>query len=126
MSWDWLFTFTDPTIDWNYAMVTLVVRFIGVFVVMAFMQVALQISSRIVRQIEGRREAAAAPHLAVPAGEPASTHAVVEAVDVLTAAAIGTALALETGAATVGATTEAAGSTWALAGRMRQLQRAPR
>lgn len=128
---DWLLTFADPTIDWNYAMVTLVVRFIGVFIVMLVMQVALQISSVAVRRIEARQaaaaEVAAAPQPAAPAvvkaGEPAEPTP--SLVDDATAAAIGLALALEA-QASASSGTEAGPSSWAVAGRLAQLNRLPR
>jgi hypothetical protein len=126
---DWLLTFADPTIDWNYAMVTLVVRFIGVFVVMFVMQVALQVSSYAVQRVESRgAETAAAGGVAVPppvvkAGEPAEPTPAVS--DEATAAAIGLALALEMRAAASTAA-GAAPSSWAVAGRLTQLNRLPR
>ncbi len=125
---DWLFTFADPTIDWNYAMITLLVRFIGVFFVMAAMQIALQVSSRVIRRIEAPVGAAPAPAAGVASSAPSEAATVAAAaedgVDELTAAAIGLALALEarppTGAADAGTT------SWAAAGRIQQLNRLPR
>ena len=130
MNWDWLFTYTDPAIDWDYAMITLVVRFIGVFLVMGVMQVALQVSSRVVRRIESRAEAApavAAAMVAATAAEPASTHEVADGLDALTAAAIGLALSLDQRSGS-GATIApvASASAWAAAGRLHQLNRLPR
>ena len=54
---DWLLQYADPSIDWGYASVTLIVRFIGVVVVMFVMQVALQVSSRIIGVIDARARA---------------------------------------------------------------------
>ena len=130
MNWDWLFTYTDPSIDWDYAMITLVVRFIGVFLVMGVMQVALQVSSRVVRRIESRAEAApAAPAavIAATAAGPESPNEVADGVDAVTAAAIGLALALEQ-RSTSGTTIAPVASTsaWAAAGRLHQLNRLPR
>ena len=122
---DWLFTFADPTIDWDYAMITLVVRFIGVFFVMAAMQVALQVSSMVIRRIEAPAEvAAAATVVTAPSDTPPAAAAVEEGVDELTAAAIGLALALESRPA-AGAS-DATTTAWASAGRIQQLNRLPR
>lgn len=126
---DWLFTFADPTIDWNYAMVTLLVRFIGVFFVMAVMQVALQISSRVVQRIEAPAEQpAASPAAASAAAEaPAKPKVPADTLDDATVAAIGLALALESRpAATAAEPTSGASSAWAAAGRIHQLNRNPR
>lgn len=117
---NWLFHYADPTIDWDYAMVTLVVRFIGVFIVMAVIQVALQLSSRLVAVVESR----SAPAEATVAA-PAATTAIAPqetALDEATAAAIAMALALE---ARAGSVPPAPGTTspWGVAGRLQQLRR---
>jgi hypothetical protein len=129
MSMDWLFTFADPTLDWNYAMVTLLVRFIGVFFVMAVMQVALQVSSRIVQRIEAPAKQPVAVSAAPSAGAEAAAAPKVpaDALDDATVAAIGLALALESRpAATAAEPASGASSAWATAGRIHQLNRNPR
>lgn len=50
---DWLLQYTDPSIDWGYAMSTLVVRFLGVFVVLGIVQAAIQVASRVIGAFEG-------------------------------------------------------------------------
>lgn len=122
---DWLLRYADPSIDWNYAMVTLVVRFIGVFIVMAVVQVALQAASVVVRRIEapdGREEAPALVSLEL------SAMAAHEAeLDGPAVAAIALALSLEEqqqAAARRSSSPAAAGkpSAWAMAGRLRGLR----
>ncbi len=117
---DWLLRFADPTIEWDYALITLTVRFVGVFVVMFVMQVALQASARLVQRIERRRKALVAATLAAPTpfdeeAEP----------DGATAAAIGLALALE-GRRPAPGVAASGSSSWAIAGRMQRLHRQPR
>ena len=62
--WDWLFSGVLPEVSeqWNYAMITLVVRFIGVFVVMFIMQLALQASAGAVRLAEKRQARTVQPN----------------------------------------------------------------
>jgi hypothetical protein len=123
---DWLFKFTDPSVDWNFAIVTLMVRFIGVFVVMFVMQVALQVSSRLVRAYEERGAAGPAPVVPEPLA-PAPPPASPVAPDSATLVAIGLALALEAHPAPAADLGGGPGpSPWAMAGRLRQLQRTPR
>jgi hypothetical protein len=117
---DWLLRYADPTIDWDYAMVTLVVRFIGVFVVMAVIQVALQFAARLVAMVE-RRGAVAATSGSPPAALSIATPAPNE-IDEATVAAIGAALALEARAGSA-PPTPGATSSWGLAGRIQQLRR---
>jgi len=123
---DWLLTYADPTIDWNYALITLVVRFIGVFLVMGVMQIALQISSATVRWFEARPQvtASAAPLIQTPTAKAPPASGLEDA----TAAAIGTALEIEfrTAPAVVQGRAGEGGSTWAAAGRWKQLDRSPR
>jgi Na+-transporting methylmalonyl-CoA/oxaloacetate decarboxylase gamma subunit len=127
---DWLFTYADPNIDWDYAVLTLIVRFIGVFVVMIVMQVALQLSSAVLRRYEARPQPAPVVAAAIDSQQDrsAATTAAVPDLDDATAAAIGLALALETRAAvhTTAASHGASSSAWAAAGRFQQLNRAPR
>ncbi len=126
---DWLFQYADPSIDWDYAMITLIVRFIGVFFVMLAMQVALQVSSRVVQRIEAKETAGVgATSQAPPAGAPPPAPAVAaveDDLDEITAAAIGAALAMET-RAPAGRANAGDASAWAVAGRLQQLNRLPR
>jgi hypothetical protein len=121
---DWLFRYADPTIDWNYAMITLLVRFIGVFIVMLVMQLALQASSRILRLYERRGESTGASPAVAAFEEPLAEAAGIEDAEL---AAIALALALEARPPVAAALESGAGpSPWSVAGRMQQLQRAPR
>jgi hypothetical protein len=127
---DWLFRFADPSIDWNYAMIGLLVRFIGVFFVMFVVQVALQISARAVRVIEARqmsRQATTQQAPVAPAAMPASAEEL-GALEPAVAAAIGVALALESHALRPRQAPGASGgpSAWAVAGRLAQLDRRPK
>lgn len=141
---DWLFARADPTIDWNYAMITLVVRFIGVFVVMAVVQVAMQAASRAIQAVESRTalRAAAATAAASPSAAPAASPMPMMSLDVSamadgdavldgrTVAAIGLALSLEAeqeaaAARRLSAAAQGLGgkaSAWRLSGRLRGLR----
>lgn len=122
---DWLFRFADPSIDWNYAMVTLVVRFIGVFVVMAVVQVALQASSLVIHRIEARTAAPAQVEAQEVVSLDLSAIAAGDAeTDGATVAAIALALALDEqkGRAAVAPPSTGRPSAWAIAGRMRSLR----
>jgi hypothetical protein len=113
---DWLVRYADPTLDWSYALVTLVVRFAGVFVVMLVMQAALQVAAAAVARIERRRRRAAPP-------PPAAARPRADAgLDDDVVAAIGLALALEGGGAPTAPSPRV--SPWVIAGRMESL--APR
>ena len=112
-------------------MVTLVVRFIGVFVVMLAMQGALMIAAKVVQRIEEEEVPVVA---GVTSGEAVAVDtapvvdgvaAVPSGVDDATAAAIGLALAMEARRAPASAS-EAGSSSWAVAGRLQQLTRLPR
>lgn len=128
--WDWfrhwLFSGVLPEVAerWDYAMITLVVRFVGVFVVMATMQVALQISARIVRALEKRRTGRDERNPVldpVPATsvEVFGSAAEESSLDAATIAAVGVALALE--ARPPMAPSPAGGpSAWSSSSRMRQ------
>jgi len=127
--WDWLFSGVLPEVaeQWDYAMITLVVRFIGVFVVMAIMQVALQASARGVKALE-KRQANKGPSPSTPAASapvlfevdaPTTTEA---GLDAATLAAIGLALALESRQPVAGATVGGP-TVWSAGWRMRQLPR---
>lgn len=128
--WHWLFSGVLPEVSeqWDYAMITLIVRFVGVFVVMATMQVALQASARVVRALEKRRTGREEPKLAPAPAEPTETNtgpAKESALDDATVAAIGLALALESRQPTP-ASPAGGPSAWSSASRMRQPPRSPR
>jgi hypothetical protein len=42
-------------IDWNYAIATLVIRFVGIFIVLGILQVIMQITGRIFARIDQRK-----------------------------------------------------------------------
>lgn len=126
---DWLFQYSDPSLDWGYAMTTLLIRFIGVFVVMFVMQVFLQASARAVAWIEGR--GAARPPDAPPAAQPAAEEPRTgdldaTSIDPRVVAAIGLALQLESRQSRRRPPATAPPSPWAMAGRMAQLRGWPR
>ena len=43
------------TIDWTYAISTLIIRFVGIFVVLGVLQVVMQISGRIFAHIDAKK-----------------------------------------------------------------------
>jgi len=43
-------------IDWNYAISTLLIRFVGIFVVLGILQVVMQITGRIFARLDARKE----------------------------------------------------------------------
>jgi hypothetical protein len=43
------------TIDWGYALSTLIIRFVGIFVVLGMLQVVMQISGRIFAHLEAKK-----------------------------------------------------------------------
>ena len=45
----------DPEFDWAYALYTLIIRFVGIFVVLGILQVVMQISGRIFISIEKKK-----------------------------------------------------------------------
>jgi hypothetical protein len=121
---DWLFSYADPSLDWDYAMITLIIRFIGVFVVMIVMQVAMQTAARVVGFIERDRGATSATP------KPSDVDALAELesapVDDATAAAIGVALALESGTSVSPQIGPQAASPWRTAGRIGQMRHGTR
>lgn len=133
---DWLFAYADPTIDWDYAMITLVVRFIGVFVVMAAVQVAMQSASRAIQAVESRTARNKAAKAAAAAPAPMMSldiSAIAEgeaALDGRTVAAIGLALSLEAEQKAAAARRRSAAahpagakaSAWGLSARLRGLR----
>jgi hypothetical protein len=44
------------TIDWGYAISTLLIRFVGIFVVLGILQVVMQISGRIFARIDDKQK----------------------------------------------------------------------
>jgi len=44
------------TIDWNYAISTLLIRFVGIFVVLGILQVVMQITGRIFAYLDAKKE----------------------------------------------------------------------
>jgi len=44
------------TIDWGYAISTLIIRFVGIFVVLGVLQVIMQISGRIFAHIDAKKD----------------------------------------------------------------------
>lgn len=117
---EWVLQYADPDLDWNYAVVTLAVRFIGVFVVMLVMQVALQVAARAVKVIE-RWEATSTAALPGPPAQPIAGDLPQPAVDDAIVAAIGLALAIESGRPP--AVVRRPMSPWAMAGRVQQMGR---
>jgi hypothetical protein len=129
--WDWLLSGVLPEVSeqWNYAMITLVVRFIGVFVVMFIMQVALQASASVVRLVEKRQAGTVQPNpnLAPVASAPieAEAHpATAAGLEDATIAAIGLALALESRQPS-SIPPSAGPPAWSSPWRIRQLPRLP-
>jgi hypothetical protein len=124
---DWLLRFADPSLDWSYALITLFMRFIGVFLVMLTMQAALLASARAVGYLERRDKRATPPAGTGAAERPASMDGFVEEAgpDDATAAAIGLALALEAPAAGLQSGEPTRSSAWTMAGRIAQLHRRP-
>jgi hypothetical protein len=43
------------TIDWGYALSTLIIRFVGIFVVLGMLQFVMQISGRIFARLDARK-----------------------------------------------------------------------
>jgi len=118
---DWLLQNTHPSVDWNFALITLLIRFIGVFVILLFIQIALQIASRSVRYFENRK---ARKPIAEDAVESDSQQAEESetAIDTATVAAIGMALALENSNAQGKGSGAARSAAWSIAGRMNQVR----
>lgn len=43
------------TVDWGYAISTLIIRFVGIFVVLGILQIIMQITGRIFARLDARR-----------------------------------------------------------------------
>ena len=44
------------TVDWNYAISTLLIRFVGIFIVLGILQLVMQITGRIFARLDARQE----------------------------------------------------------------------
>ncbi|MBW1793346.1 MAG: hypothetical protein JRJ38_02790 [Deltaproteobacteria bacterium] len=44
------------TIDWNYAISTLLIRFVGIFVVLGILQVVMQITGRVFAYLDAKKD----------------------------------------------------------------------
>ena len=44
------------TIDWSYAISTLLIRFVGIFVVLGILQVVMQITGRIFAYLDAKKD----------------------------------------------------------------------
>ena len=118
---EWLLQNTHPSVDWNHALITLLIRFIGVFVVLACIQVALQVGSRVVHLIERRKQTREAPPKPVTVAQ--ATKPAGASVDTAVVAAIGLALDLEYDEMVkVSSDGTSDVSPWAIAGRMNQVR----
>lgn len=112
---EWLMQRAQPDLDWNYAMITLVVRFIAVFVVLWVIQGAMQLSAYFLGDDE-QAEAGGSPtttssasdEVVADSGKP----------DDLTLAAIAIALELESQPEATRVPDDRKTSTWAVAGRV--------
>ena len=43
------------SIDWNYAIATLIIRFVGIFIVLGILQVIMQITGRVFAHIDQKK-----------------------------------------------------------------------
>ena len=125
----------EPAFSWSYALSTLFIRFFGIFLVLGILQIALQVSGRVFRVMDERREAKDTVKTAPVVKEVPGTPAAVESTttedkedgEAKVAAAIGVALhlyAAEKAAASRGAAAaniESFATGWRVAGRLSQL-----
>jgi hypothetical protein len=44
------------TVDWGYAIATLIIRFVGIFVVLGILQVIMQMTGRIFARLDARKQ----------------------------------------------------------------------
>jgi hypothetical protein len=79
---------------WGYAIGTLVIRFFGVFLVLAVLQIGMQVASRVFRLLEARAARATTEAAAAVAALPSAFEGAAPPVDAGIAAAIGLALRL--------------------------------
>jgi hypothetical protein len=54
VSWTEVLSHSIHTVDWNYAFSTLVIRFVGIFVVLGILQVIMQVTGRFFAYLDGR------------------------------------------------------------------------
>ena len=59
-SWSNVISQSIATIDWTYAFSTLIIRFVGIFIVLAILQVIMQITGRIFAYLDTREDRQAA------------------------------------------------------------------
>jgi len=55
------------TVDWGYALSTLVIRFVGIFVVLGILQLVMQITGRVFARLDAREKDASSKTSAVAA-----------------------------------------------------------
>jgi Na+-transporting methylmalonyl-CoA/oxaloacetate decarboxylase gamma subunit len=44
------------TVDWGYAISTLVIRFVGIFIVLGILQVVMQVTGRVFARLDARQK----------------------------------------------------------------------
>ncbi len=110
-------------LNWGYIMSTLVIRFVGVFIVLAILMIGMQILGAVVsRLVAGSEERAArkreqeAPAVAME--EAAETETADEEMVAAIGAAIAVAMESETKAASILADTGVTADPWAVTGRV--------
>jgi hypothetical protein len=118
---EWITSGAQPDLDWGYALITLVFRFVAVFFVLWLIQLGMQLSARVIRRIEAG-EAATTADRERRVGEGAPT-ATPDGIDAKTIAAIGVALELDSLPEAVRIEDQRGPSAWSLAGRAHQLTR---
>lgn len=120
---EWVTSGARPDLNWTYALITLMFRFVAVFVVLWLIQAGLQLSAYLIRRSE-RSHDERAPHGSGGAAGAAQDARAPDDVtlDAATVAAIGLALELEGQTEAVRIASERAPSPWAMAGRARQLR----
>ena len=52
--WSNVISHSISTVDWNYAFSTLIIRFVGIFIVLGILQVIMQITGRIFAHLDTR------------------------------------------------------------------------
>ncbi len=55
-SWINVITHSISTVDWTYAFSTLIIRFVGIFVVLGILQLVMQITGRIFARLNARQK----------------------------------------------------------------------
>jgi sodium pump decarboxylase gamma subunit len=115
-------------LPWGYIMGTLFIRFIGVFVVLAILMVAMQLLGRIVSRIVDKEKAGDAKEKhrkesVLDLAEHAEGDPDLEEAVAAIGAAIAAAMESETRAVTPPGQTGVAADSWAMAGRMALMNR---